>query len=171
MSQPILSIKSDDSKVKAVANLLPCRIHHTGPVDTVSSYWDPTTSEGSFLASDHETQQLTDRPDGTRVAYFRGRKLHGKTVQLPEQCRGVVVERQQNKDPKAAIEMPAEDGDAEAEQIGNMHVKAEFDEMIVWGHEAIADAAGDPYVRSMEEWLQAADQIHSYSDVDETAQR
>ena len=36
---------------------------------------------------------------------------------------------------------------------------AEFDEVVVWGHEAIADATGDPYVRSVEEWLTVADQV------------
>lgn len=33
--------------------------------------------------------------------------------------------------------------------------------MIVWGHEALADATGDPYIRSVEEWLQVADQVRS----------
>ncbi|KAM5386743.1 hypothetical protein ACJZ2D_000036 [Fusarium nematophilum] len=155
MSQPILSIKSDETKAKAVANLLPCRIHHNGPVDPVSTYWAPNTSD-----------------DGTKVAYFRGRKLYGKTVKLPDQCRGVVLERKQDKDAQPAIEeQQTEDGDAEAEQIGAMQVTAEFDEMVVWGHEAVADSTGDPYVRSMEEWLQVADLVNSYTQGDETPQK
>jgi hypothetical protein len=40
-----------------------------------------------------------------------------------------------------------------------MQITAEFDEMVVWGHESVADASSDPYVRSMEEWLQVADQV------------
>ncbi|KAI8667866.1 hypothetical protein NCS55_00809900 [Fusarium keratoplasticum] len=150
MSQPILSIKSDDNKAKAVANLLPCRIHHDGPIPDVSTYWSPTTAE-----------------DGTKLAYFRGRKLHGKTVKLPEQCRGVVVERRQDKEQQPAAEEPVvvvDDDEAEKEPVGTMQVTAEFDEMVIWGHETVADATGDPYIRSMEEWLQVAGQIHSYSE-------
>lgn len=41
---------------------------------------------------------------------------------------------------------------------------AEFDEMVVWGAESMADAATDPYVRSMEEWLQVAESIHQYDE-------
>ncbi|KAF5026312.1 hypothetical protein F66182_1604 [Fusarium sp. NRRL 66182] len=95
--------------------------------------------------------------DGTKLAYFRGRKLQGKVVKLPEQCRGIVVERIPEKDPKTLNEEPIEDVDAEQEQAGSMQITAEFDEMVVWGHESIADASADPYVRSMEEWLQVAD--------------
>jgi hypothetical protein len=40
-----------------------------------------------------------------------------------------------------------------------MQITAEFDEMVVWGHESVADASSDPYVRSMEEWLQVANQV------------
>ncbi|KAM0548512.1 hypothetical protein ACHAPJ_009835 [Fusarium lateritium] len=145
MSQPILSLKPDESKSKVVANVLPCRIHHDGSIDPVSAYWTPTTAD-----------------DGSKLAYFRGRKLQGKVVKLPEQCRGVVVERTPEKDPKIATEEPVEDADAEQEQTGSMQITAEFDEMIVWGHETVADASADPYVRSMEEWLQVADRIHSY---------
>ena len=40
-----------------------------------------------------------------------------------------------------------------------MQVTAGFDEMVVWGHEEIASAEADPYIRSIEEWLQVADQV------------
>jgi ribonuclease H2 subunit C len=108
---------------------------------------------------------LTAYKDGTKLAYFRGRKLQGKVVKLPEDYRGIVVERVPEQDPKTAVEEPVEDLDAEQEQIGSMQVTAEFDEMVVWGHEAVADASADPYVRSMEEWLQVADKVcmHPYS--------
>lgn len=100
--------------------------------------------------------------DGTKLAYFRGRKLHGKSVKLPEQCRGVVVERRQDKEQQPAAEEPVvvvDDDEAEKEPVGTMQVTAEFDEMVIWGHETVADATGDPYIRSMEEWLQVAGQV------------
>lgn len=107
----------------------------------------------------HSSIWLTAWEDGTKLAYFRGRKLQGKVVKLPEQCRGVVVERAPEKDPKTATEEPVEDVDEEQEKTESMQITAEFDEMVVWGHESIADASADPYVRSMEEWLQVADQV------------
>ncbi|KAF4337678.1 ribonuclease H2 subunit C [Fusarium beomiforme] len=156
MSQPILSLTPDGNKTKAVANLLPCRIHHDGPIDPASTYWTPIVTE-----------------DGTKLAFFRGRKLQGKVVKLPEQCRGVVVERVPEKDPKSANGEAVEDLDAEQEQepIGSMQITSEFDEMVFWGHETVADASADPYIRSMEEWLQTADRIHSYSTPEDTAQK
>ena len=47
MSQPILSIRDErDSKTKAVANVLPARIYHDGPVDPVESFWTPAEGDG-----------------------------------------------------------------------------------------------------------------------------
>lgn len=45
---------------------------------------------------------------------------------------------------------------------GQMEVQAEFEEVIVWGHETLADAVGDPYVRGVEEWIAFASKIHGY---------
>ncbi len=49
MSQQVLSLKdSENANSKVVVNLLPCRIHHTGPVDTVEQYWMPQ-DDGKWL--------------------------------------------------------------------------------------------------------------------------
>ncbi|OLN81197.1 Uncharacterized protein C12B10.15c [Colletotrichum chlorophyti] len=148
MSQAILSIQTTVSTngskgSKATANLLPCRIHHDGPVGESQSFWNPTTSA-----------------DGKPVSYFRGRKLHGTTVNLPEHYKGVVME----KSGKVEARQPETEEDEEAAlvELGTMDVKAEFDQMVIWGHESNAEAASDPYVRSIEEWLTVAEQIHSY---------
>jgi hypothetical protein len=97
--------------------------------------------------------------DGSKIAYFRGRKLQGKSIKLPEQCRGVVVERKTDEIPPAETVDHIEEGDDVPERVGSMQIAAEFDELVVWGHESLADATGDPYIRSMEEWLQVADQV------------
>ena len=69
----IVSItKSKFQPWKCSPNVLPCRINHDGPVNAAKRYWDPTTEA-----------------DGTKTAYFRGRKLRGKTIQLPEGYRGL----------------------------------------------------------------------------------
>lgn len=45
------------------------------------------------------------------------------------------------------------------EPIGTMQSTAEFDEMVIWSHEEVASSTTDPYVRSIEEWVQMADKV------------
>ncbi|KAK3940126.1 ribonuclease H2, subunit C [Diplogelasinospora grovesii] len=142
MSQPILSVKPSSAEEKTTPNLLPCRVHHNGSVEPIQDFWQPTEAD-----------------DGTKTAYFRGRKLQGKGVKLPKGYRGVVATAVPPPDSPVAVV----DVEAEHEPVtGALRVEANFDEMVVWGHEATADAAADPYVRGMEEWLTLANQIHSY---------
>lgn len=158
MTQPILHIKAEENKSKAVANLLPCRVHHNGSIDPTSAYWTPSTAKGSFPVSPFLTQWLTKWLDGAKIAYFRGRKLQGKVIKLPEQCHGVVVERRDDK-PVVRPDLEVAEDEELSDPVGTMRVTADFDELVVWGHEAVADAAEDPYVRSMEEWLQLSNKV------------
>jgi hypothetical protein len=102
--------------------------------------------------------------DGAKVAYFRGRKLHGKSVKLPEGYQGIVVQKGDTKVAPTAGHASVEAGDEE-EQFprGTLESKAEFDELVVWGHEEHADASSDPYVRGIEEWLSLADQVSIFT--------
>lgn len=72
--------------------------------------------------------------------------------------------RRKGDQPKAN-EMPEDDDvvevDMSAPETGTMEVTAEFDDVVVWGHEAVVDAAADPYVRGMEEWFSIADKVSS----------
>lgn len=49
-------------------------------------------------------------------------------------------------------------------ETGVMQVQAEFDEMVVWGHEAAVNAQDDPYIRGINEWLHVSERIHSYTE-------
>ncbi|KAK4180863.1 ribonuclease H2, subunit C [Triangularia setosa] len=144
-SQPILNLGSaSSSPKKTTAHLLPCKIHHTGSVEPTKSFWDPQTFP---LSSD------------IKEAYFRGRKLKGKPLALPEGYKGVV----------AISSLPDQNGqayviDLEKNNHGKLEVQAEFDEVVVWGHESLADAGADGYVRSLEEWVGVAGAIHSFDD-------
>jgi len=40
-----------------------------------------------------------------------------------------------------------------------MEEQSNFDEIIVWGHEALPEDMGDPYVRGTEEWISFAEQV------------
>ncbi|KAK1827647.1 ribonuclease H2 non-catalytic subunit-domain-containing protein [Podospora conica] len=153
MAPPILTLgpskPSTTPLPKATPNLLPCRVQHNGSVEPIQSFWEPKK-----------------QPDGSSTSYFRGRKLHGTTLPLPQGYRGVVA---------APVAPPAKDEDSVEEEVidledpnrgkpaqGSLDVQAEFDEVVVWGHEVAVDGQGDPYVRGMEEWVGLAEDIHSY---------
>ncbi|KAJ0118952.1 hypothetical protein J7T55_013208 [Diaporthe amygdali] len=152
MEQPMLSLSQPrgSSCDKATPNVLPCRIQHDGPIGSADSYWSPS-----------------QEPDGKRVAYFRGRKLHGKALKVPEGYRGVVIEKTDPPKPQAPRPDEPEVVDLDAEEempLGILEAKAEFDEVVIWGHESVADASSDPYARGFEEWIAVAEQIHSYEE-------
>lgn len=49
MTQPMLSLKSEKPQgeiPKATPHLLPCRVHHSGPIDPVHTFWEPKVGEG-----------------------------------------------------------------------------------------------------------------------------
>lgn len=137
------------------------------------------------------TLKLTPPPqpkDGNlKIAYFRGRKFHGKTLPLPEGYKGVVASKvspkqqqttnhkprlahemsfvMENDEPEV-IDLDSEAGsggqEPEVQVGGGMEIQAEFEEVVVWGHEHLADAGGDAYVRGVEEWVGFAERVHSF---------
>ncbi|KAH8792833.1 ribonuclease H2, subunit C [Hyaloscypha sp. PMI_1271] len=141
--------KSKSHKGNCTPNVLPCRINHNGAVDASRRYWNPTKT-----------------PDGKTVAYFRGRKLHGKQVMVPKGYRGAVVSTTDRILPKSTPPV----GDDEVEEVEEevdvkiMEEQSDFDHIMLWGHEALPDEVTDPYVRGIEEWIALAGQIHSISD-------
>ncbi|KAH8602006.1 ribonuclease H2, subunit C [Bisporella sp. PMI_857] len=141
--------KSESHKGKCTPNILPCRINHTGPVDTSKRYWNPTAR------------------DGKQTAYFRGRKLHGRSIAVPPGYRGVVATKSDKILPKSKIEVEAEEEDeGKEEETKIMEEIGTWDEMVVWGHEALADE-GDPYVRGVEEWVAFSKALHGFGEGDE----
>ncbi|KAL8298362.1 hypothetical protein RB597_006796 [Gaeumannomyces tritici] len=151
MSQPQFQITSQETdQLKVAVNLLPCAVHHDGPVDPIQAYWRPTEN------------------DGKKTAYFRGRKLQGSTVKVPEGYKGVVVETSKggaSSEPQMADETEAINVDAAEKEpdASKMATKGEFEEVVVWNHEAPADASTDPYVRGIEEWTSLSEQVCSYN--------
>ncbi|KAI0417875.1 ribonuclease H2, subunit C [Xylaria grammica] len=153
MPLPLFTVESEASnQEKAKVNLLPCRIHHDGDVTPSNTFWNPS-----------------DTQDGLQTAYFRGRKLHGKSMKLPEGYHGVVVEK---TDAKPQTPTQQEPSDEDVEIIENpedqlevdvMRGKATFDEFTIWGHESTNDSSEDAYVRGMEEWIAFSEEIHSYT--------
>ncbi|OJJ47962.1 hypothetical protein ASPZODRAFT_131581 [Penicilliopsis zonata CBS 506.65] len=125
-------------------NILPCRIHHDGPVDNISRYWTPVTDE-----------------KGLQIAYFRGRKLRGRRVAIPEGYQGVVAITTDKTLPVKQNNHSIEDLDVEPEEpVKILEQQATFDELLVWDHEAIP-ATDDSFVKGVEEWLKFAEVMHS----------
>lgn len=75
-------------------NVLPCRIHHDGPIDLSTRHWQPTKDDnGTTLNSAHGNQidTLTQfLSEEHYTAYFRGRKLRGRRVEVPEGYKGMI---------------------------------------------------------------------------------
>ncbi|KAK4108447.1 hypothetical protein N656DRAFT_771822 [Canariomyces notabilis] len=149
--QPMLRLTSDvppDETPKVTPHLLPCRIHHDGSVEPADSFWEPKACA-----------------DGTCTAYFRGRKLEGKTVKLPDGYRGVVAVSSPDEEQHRRAE---EVDDVEVIDVDNlmpqssMQVQAEFSEVVVWSHETAIDASAHPHMRAIQEWLALAKKIHTY---------
>lgn len=167
MSQPILSIaeRKGCTESKTTVNLLPCRIDHDGPVNPVTPFWTPQKEESTFVITptkDEFYANSTRGLGGSSVAYFRGRRLQGRTVKLPDEYRGVLLEREEKLEDKDALNELTDvvnvDED-EGSETEKMRTVGEYDEVVIWGHETIADATDDPYVRSIEEWLHLSDQV------------
>ncbi|KAL8913831.1 MAG: hypothetical protein Q9171_001435 [Xanthocarpia ochracea] len=152
----MLSIQRRDPKeahLECIPNLLPCRIHHDGPVNASRRYWAPEQDK-----------------DGNLEAYFRGRKLKGREVKLPDGYRGAVVKKGTKEDdaPKKnaerlkrrQLEDEDVDDDENDEEVQVMEEVADFKEFIIWGHEAVADR-DDAFVKGIEEWMGFAAAMHA----------
>ncbi|EDU42170.1 RNase-H2-suC domain containing protein [Pyrenophora tritici-repentis] len=145
---------------KATPNLLPVRINHNGPINSTQQYWKPTTDE-----------------KGTQHAYFRGRHLYGKSIPLPENYTGAVLNitdkqlPQQRAQAQPSHDEGEEGDDAEPEESMPVEVKiaeqvGEFDEVVVWGHGGDVDGNRDIFVRGISEWIEFAESMHADDDDD-----
>ncbi|MCJ1239620.1 3'-5' exonuclease [Varicellaria rhodocarpa] len=174
----IQSTASPASSEKCTPNILPCRIARTGPVNASERYWTPETTQGQTClleTSAHSSKFAEIFLDGKKIAYFRGRKLVGKQVALPEGYRGAVVRKSDRtiqppvhetaSIPITHADVDKLDGEDEQreEPIRILEEEASFEEVIIWGHESLP-AADDVHVRGMDEWVSWAEAMHSFGD-------
>ena len=138
----MLAIVKSSVSDKTSINILPCRINHNGPTKVTKRYWQPRTEA-----------------DNTRTAHFRGPRLRGRAVRIPEKYQGFVLKATD----KTIIEplMPTEeDEEPELPQpVKAVEEVAVFDEMVVWGHDQVP-ASDDSLVKGVEEWIAFAEAIH-----------
>ncbi|THY93965.1 ribonuclease H1 small subunit [Aureobasidium pullulans] len=152
----MLAIKKSEKSTSCVANVLPCRIQHNGPVNATTRHWTPESSS-----------------DGqTNTAYFRGRKLNGKTVNLPEGYRGAILQKTNTILPPTitpSTSTSLEDEEDASSSSSTPETKilqevATFDKIVVWGHEVQPDGQEDVYVRGVSEWIGLATAMNSFGD-------
>lgn len=101
--------------------------------------------------------------DGKTISYFRGRQLHGRTVKIPSQYKGVVLSTteapQAAKGLSGSHSYTGDSHDEEEAGEGLMEELADFDEFVIWGHVALPDETTDPYLRAIEEYTGFADVV------------
>ncbi|PLN79568.1 ribonuclease H2 subunit C [Aspergillus taichungensis] len=133
---------ADSATPCCTPNVLPCRIHHNGAVNSIGRYWNPVADE---------------KDQNNQTAYFRGRKLRGRRVAVPEGYEGVVAT------PTERTIRPAQNNagdEAEPEEpVKVLEKKATFQDVMVWGHD-LMPPADDPFVRGVEEWVRFAEAMH-----------
>lgn len=121
-----------------------------------------TGSREQLLVRNHvPIKSCSSKPhiDGKTIAYFRGRKLHGKKLKIPKGYRGIVISSTDRILPK---DTQGEDEDAEeVPEVKVMEEQSEFEDVMVWGHEALPEDTTDPYMRGVNEWIAFADQVCS----------
>ncbi|KAL4927371.1 ribonuclease H2 subunit C [Aspergillus undulatus] len=137
--------KDNESLGNCTPNILPCRIHHDGPVKSLDRYWTPTVDE-----KDKDLQ----------TAYFRGRKLRGRRVHIPEGYEGVVATHTDREMPSARKNEVVGEESEKDEPVKILEKQATFGDYVVWGHEAVP-AADDSFVKGVEEWVKFAEAMHT----------
>ncbi|KAK3229498.1 hypothetical protein Dsin_001379 [Dipteronia sinensis] len=116
---------------------LPCCIKYDGPC-SVSDYFRPKPNGMEV--------------DGLRVeeAYFRGRKLRGATVPLPDGYSGFVLGKE-SRGKRKVSEMSEESSNC-------WEVNAKFDKLSYWNHDTLP-SKDDAFLRAFH-WFAVAEALH-----------
>ncbi|CAN6230463.1 unnamed protein product [Urochloa humidicola] len=125
------------------AHLLPCGIRQNGGAP-VSDYFKPRSTGVEV--------------EGVKVeeAFFRGRKLQGATLALPDGYRGYVLEKKSGgKDTQ------------NSDEVGNFVSRAEFQNITYWNHDT-TPSAEDSLPRCFH-WLTVASAMHKPVTAEELA--
>ncbi|KAF6165718.1 hypothetical protein GIB67_012615 [Kingdonia uniflora] len=143
-----VSLCSGDSVVDLTNEVhqLPCCIKQTGP-SSVSHYFKP--------------KETGVNVDGLSVkeACFRGRKLQGATISLPEGYKGFVLEKKINKGKRKAT--------GNSEENNCWQTRAKFQNLTYWNHDTLP-SNGDAFLRCFH-WFSVADVLHKPVSADDLA--
>lgn len=130
--------------------------------------------------------QLNDL-DGTKTAYFRGRKLRGRPIKLPKNyhgtspptstCRaqliegsGLAISMTEEMLPTASKESQTKnlgeldeggeefEDEPQDEPVKILKEAANFDEITIWGHDSLP-SIDDAFIKGIEEWIGFAEAV------------
>ena len=160
---------------RCTPNILPCRIHHDGPVDASPRYWAPETAKGQsplgFLWHWVKRPTHSSVTDGKPEAYFRGRRLRGQELEVPQGYRGVIVkEAGKEKAGPHNIEQGEVEGEEweereeEQEEITLLNEVGSFDKLLIWNHESVVEG-DDAFVKGLCEWMSLAEAVSQVSQI------
>ena len=109
--------------------------------------------------------------DGTLEAYFRGRKLKGREVKVPEGYTGAIlskaspgneagekVTKRLGRDGEEFGEEENEEGEEKEGEGEELLEVASFDKIVLWGHESLVEG-DDAFVKGVEEWIGFAEAV------------
>lgn len=141
----------DASKPSMTPNILPCKINHNGPIPITTRHWNPQPSPSS---------------SETHVAHFRGRKLLGQKLSLPQGYTGKVLLKTETLLPRTSSAAYQVEEEEEEEEDVPLEVKqveelANFDTVVVWGHEVLPGSE-NVYVQGLGEWVEFAGRASPY---------
>ncbi|KAF2208989.1 hypothetical protein CERZMDRAFT_100976 [Cercospora zeae-maydis SCOH1-5] len=164
----MLALQSSSSKQKPKPlqpNILPCQIHHSGPIPIAQRHWSPQPTSASFPSTPNCSS-------ATQTAHFRGRKLVGKTIALPNTYTGIVAQKttrqlsQPIRPPPSTSTNDVENEDEEQQSLPPetfiLEPHAEFNSITIWSHESIPSNEEDCYIKGVEEWIGFAESTHAY---------
>mmetsp|Transcript_2374 Transcript_2374/g.5475 ORF Transcript_2374/g.5475 Transcript_2374/m.5475 type:complete len:150 (+) Transcript_2374:111-560(+) len=117
---------------------MPCKIHHDGAAD-VSAYF--RSAEGKLKAA----SILDDEGNAVSVqeATFRGRKLMGAELALPEGAEGFVLEEEHDADMTSS----------------HWDCHAVFDKIVYWNYDRMPNDLDE--ARRWADWLDVSKAVHS----------
>jgi ribonuclease H2 subunit C len=158
----MFAIQTKSAAPQLVPNLLPCSIKHSGPVNISQQHWDPQSHTKTTGNVAEVSEDQTDE-----AAYFRGRKLLGKPVALPANYTGLVLEKSDEHLEQKPTELATsgneqasglDDAETLVDEVRLMKATAQFDRIVVWGHEELSQD-DDTYVKGISEWMQFAQAV------------
>ncbi|EWC45371.1 hypothetical protein DRE_00770 [Drechslerella stenobrocha 248] len=161
----MISIQGTPSTtVASKANILPCSIKYTGPASSSRHLWDPTSQPSPETGANNPGAE-------THTAYFRGRKLAGTKITIPDGYQGHVLTTSDlpptGTHQREVLQIDDEQG--EEDESGEVAENAQwasaswFSDIIVWGHEVVVDKAQDGVVKGIDEWIGMSQILNGYS--------
>jgi ribonuclease H2 subunit C len=162
MTTTQIELRTSPGQKEVVTHVLPCQIAHDGPAKVDAHFKPRVDADDASLST----------------ATFRGRKLRGRKVALPDNYRGILALMRlliegfvlQPVDPLVDTgrgDYGAVEDDEEDDEEGVKKVTWEstetFDGLTVWEHHGLPDEKQDHWIRAVQEWVVMANAVCGYS--------